>query len=228
MNKQRKIILGIIAFLLLTISSYSHRETLLDYYKAVVSASSTLIERGKNKNYYAPWKAIDCNLKTAWVEGKKDSGFDEFLSIHVGLISKKVRSIEILSGCAINKKLFKMNNRPKDIDIVIYKEYDYFDSSNPKKKEKVYEEYIVKKYRLKDQLTYQRIDLNGIENVFSKIRSRTKIKIVIKSVYKGTRFNDTAISEIKLLDANGRDITKSARDKAIEIEKRTRHHKTPR
>jgi hypothetical protein len=104
-----------------------------------------------------------------WVEGKADSGIGESITVS---LENPVNVINILNGYVdIEKKhLYRQNNRVSVMKII--------DLDNNK-------EYIL---NFKDKVYYNSQVLDG------KTRN---IKLIIEDVYKGTKFNDTCITEMK-------------------------------
>jgi len=177
-------------------------------------ASSEL--KSKNEQYDAK-NVIDNNLSTAWVEGVIGSGINENIKIDFapytagGKIegSTLINKIGIINGYSKDKDTFKSNNRVKKIRIT----YNYrlgedeIEGRNSNPKEKVlgslgisefndqelrYKEKILGEYLLEDKMEMQYIQLD--EPLLASY-----IKITILDVYKGEKFNDTCISEVKVI-----------------------------
>jgi hypothetical protein len=140
-------------------------------------ASSELIDKN---NRYAVKNIIDERPETAWVEGRKDSGINEYINIHFntrvevepnnyeeGLL--KIKKIGIINGYAKNNTIFKQNNRVKKIRLK-GGSHDQI-------------------YTLKDTMDMQYIEFD--EPILTSM-----IKITIFEVYKGSKYDDTCISEI--------------------------------
>ncbi len=116
---------------------------------------------------------FDNNPNTAWVEGKNDDGIGEW--INVGFEPDFTLSqIKIINGYAKSKVIYEAKNRIKKVKIT-------------------FPDGISEEYLLKDNvLDYQVLKL-------SKPVTTNSIKITIMEIYKGTKYNDTCISEIKFL-----------------------------
>ena len=148
-----------------------------------IEADSTL--ESKIPDYYSVKNLTDNNPKTAWVEGKKDYGKAVKLSINLNSYSLGQRiegdylieKIGIINGYMKNKKIFNQNNRVKKIKLE-------FSSAKDNKK-------ITRFFTLKDISKMQYIK-------FKKPVYMNKFYITILSVYKGKKYNDTGISEIKV------------------------------
>ncbi|MDH4128377.1 MAG: hypothetical protein OEV44_06465 [Spirochaetota bacterium] len=153
-----------------------------------VVASSELKHK---KISYSPKNAVDNDPTTAWVEGKAGNGIGESIEVnttieqHHGDINglHKIEKIGIINGYAKNKDIFFSNNRVKRIMF----EYYYISKYDGKKSKKMF-------FDLKDQMEIQYIR-------FKKPILTGSFKITILDVYKGTKYNDTAISEIQVFTA---------------------------
>jgi hypothetical protein len=135
-----------------------------------VSASSNLL--GDHNIDHTANLLIDNKFSTAWVEGVPGDGIGEELLFTTDK-ENKLSSIDIVSGYAKTNKTYTSNNRVKTLEL------SFSDGSS-----------VVE--ILKDKVMgYQRITfLRPILTNFVKFR--------ILEVYKGTKYEDTCISEIKL------------------------------
>lgn len=140
------------------------------------SASSTL---ASSANYaYEAKNALDGNPATAWVEGVKGDGLGE--SLQVTFDGKaKVKEFAIINGFAENHAslgdLYPLNNRVKKLRIV-------FDDG---------EESVDLRDGVKELQTIK----------FAKPHESMGAKIVISEVYKGSKWDDTVVSEIQFIGA---------------------------
>lgn len=116
---------------------------------------------------------FDNNISTAWVEGKPGDGIGEWIKIGFEP-DFELNQINIVNGYAKSKTIYEANNRLKKVKITF-----------PDGKS---EEYLLKD----NVLDYQVLKL-------SKPVTTNSIKITIMEIYKGTKYNDTCISEIKFL-----------------------------
>lgn len=114
------------------------------------------------------------SVSPPWVEGVKGYGIGEYLDIDFKYASDE---IQILNGFVdfSRKHLYKDNSRVKRILI---------ESENPK---------FTKDYELEDAVKYTTVRLP---------KETGKIKITIKDVYKGDKYDDTCISSIIVTDPN--------------------------
>ncbi len=71
-------------------------------------ASSTLVEKGRGKDYYSVEKMFDNDLESFWAEGKKGAGAKEWVVFHLPDDSTHV---EVVPGAG--KEQFENFNRPR-------------------------------------------------------------------------------------------------------------------
>lgn len=135
----------------------------------------------------------DRNPKTAWVEGVGGYGINEYIAyqstigVKYGYYIVEVDSIGIINGYAFNDTVFQENSRVKTVKLstgylISYNEHDlpYFKIAN--------QDTIVE---LKDTQEIQYI-------VFKEPVKATHIIFTIQDIYKGTKYADTAISEVQV------------------------------
>lgn len=124
------------------------------------------------KDNYPSINALDDNLQTAWAEGVKGDGIDEWLEFEA-TNNYDVSGIKIINGYAKSDELYYANNRIKKIKIEL-------------------PDNTVIERELEDGIPdYQTIDFEKVVNV-------KNIKITILEVYPGSKYSDTCISEIKV------------------------------
>ncbi|MBP5438086.1 MAG: hypothetical protein J6Y30_08915 [Treponema sp.] len=138
-------------------------------------ASSTYSELLSGKEVvYDALNAFDGKLDTAWVEDKSDSGIGETLTVSF-YEPVKIDEIRIINGFAHND-LYKKNNRVKKLNIGCVNE-DLGPCAD---------------YTLKDDCDdFQSVHL---EETPEKV---TAVIFTIQDVYRGTKYNDTCIDEIR-------------------------------
>jgi len=167
-------------------ASFIKNHQIPDNYIKNIKTSSTL------ENY--PVDNINDNdFKTAWVEGKDGPGEGEWIEFN--LKDFNLGAILIVNGYTKSKETYYTNNRLKSVQI----EYDITGNNNPKHN---------KTYSFKKKLEDKSFVHVDFENSFS-FASVTelgagydkvnRVKIKILDTYKGTKYNDTCISEIFLL-----------------------------
>jgi len=195
--------------------------------KSKCSASSSLIEKGKPADYYGPEKAFDGPDATAWCEGKDDAGINEYITSKFQ--PTKIFGIVILNGFGKYKNLYLSNNRVKDFTITLYQKngskkiitssfrknvcgknldggkttiegYCMYEVLDYKKNKKAYNKCIKKK---QNECIIDEYEGGGQTFFLKKPVIITKLKLEILSVYKGTKYNDTCIAEIRLLKLSG-------------------------
>jgi hypothetical protein len=151
----------------------------------VKEASSALSPNGKIN--YDPGNVKDSNKSTAWVEGVNGYGIGEKIkfttniSYNYGTILE-LDSIGIINGYAKNLTAFNENSRVKKLIIKASREtaFDYEEGDKP----------LVFVFTLKDTPEIQYLK-------FKTPVHATEIEMEIADIYKGSKYPDTAISEIK-------------------------------
>lgn len=184
-----------------------------DNIKDGVVSTSFLKEKNKPVDYYAPWKANDNDIKTAWVEGKKGDGIGEkiFLNI-IGRPTNEFKAMKInfyiINGYAENEKLFLLNNRIKKAKLNIYEaKFDICGGYYSKR----YSNLMLNSssiIMLKDTMEEQLIPIEIKEIKSIKNNSNTDsyssyffiAELEILEIYKGTKYDDTCISEFNIKD----------------------------
>jgi hypothetical protein len=111
----------------------------------------------------------DGNHATAWAEGADGAGIGEWIKFGFDT-PKKIKAIKILAGYAKTETVYFNNNRVKQM-IVIFSDG---------------EAQIV---NLTDSKDFQRI-------LIDRDRPTQFVKLEIRDVYRGRKFDDTCISEI--------------------------------
>jgi hypothetical protein len=148
----------------------------------VSEASSELLP----KDVYVARNIQDIDPTTAWVEGVKGDGIGETISFYTNKGHNQgeaflIDSIGIINGYAKSPATFKNNGRVKKLFIRFDVDNDY---------EPEYNKPLVKPVMLSDSPDMQIIR-------FKTPIKATDIEFKIAEVYKGEKFDDTAISEVK-------------------------------
>lgn len=165
-------------------------------------------ESAKDFHSYGYNNLFDKDISSSWVEGAEDSGINEYLLIPVykedeSMFSyRKKKSInvkfQINNGYCKNESLFKKNNRVKKAKITIYDVPLNADLNNmfvDGEPLTIVEEII----ELKDSMENQEFIFHTkLVNTDSYCIPFMLLKFEIIEVYKGTDFDDTAISEIEV------------------------------
>ncbi len=167
------------------------------YLRSAHSASSYLKDK-KDPDRYAPSKAFDGKIETSWVEGKRDDGIGEKIAFYFRGSPLKIR---IMPGFGM-KKYFRMNNRVKSATLSFYVVKNVI-AHQCGEDFQIDEKEIVsrKTIRFKDSMTMQEFDtgLSGTEHL--EISPGGLIGVIeIDSVYRGIKWRDTCIAEIKLIE----------------------------
>jgi hypothetical protein len=151
-----------------------------------ISASSELEDKNDR---YSVWNIVDERPETAWATttGKKTFGINEFITIDITPYSEtgneywkkglyKIQKIGIINGYAKNIDIFKQNNRIKELVL---------ECENGLTRPQFL------RYTLEDTIAMQYIE-------FDKPIFMNKLKLQILEVYKGSKYDDTCISEVKI------------------------------
>jgi len=125
-------------------------------------------------NTYGPQNLFDGRLETAWVEGKAGQGVGEWVVVELAA-PLDIGSIQLLNGYHKNRDVFMKNSRVRGIRIGLSTGF---------------------------AINAELEDRDGIQTI--KLPRREKIswvQLTLQSSYPGTKFADTAISELRLIPA---------------------------
>ena len=137
-----------------------------------VNSSSLLVSAEGGKMEFDPRNAFDGNLQTAWCEGKPNSlGKGEYIEIDFG-VKMQITTIHIVNGYANNEETYNNYSRVAKLKI-----------SN----EKGQHVEINLKDGVMDFQQCNNVNLTGFSFRFE-----------INDAYKGNKFSDTCMSEIKI------------------------------
>ena len=137
-----------------------------------IKSSSSLTESGHLK--YSAKSANDLNYKTAWVEGMDGDGIGEYLEYYFKNKSPRITSIIITNGYVKSESTWVNNNRVKKLKMYV--------------NDKPY-----KILNLEDSRTDQVFEVDTLGRIDS---IDMVLKFEILEIYKGLKFDDTAITEI--------------------------------
>ncbi len=140
-----------------------------------LKASSTLSSQG-TKNYGTK-NLSDDDPRTAWVEGKKDEGLNEYLEIKTTENSMFTNTLVIYNGYQSTITNFKNNSRVKKLGISLDGKTEY-------------------QIQLLDIMGGQTIAFPDSINEALNDGNKHSLKLIILEVYPGAKWKDTAISEI--------------------------------
>lgn len=134
-----------------------------------VTASSTLVQSPYN---YDAGNITDGDLSTAWVEGASGTGIGENVTLTYDGVYQ-MQGFSIRNGYQKKSDLYTKNARPKTIELI------FSDGS-------------AQEFELADGgIAEQKIQLSAPVNSSS-------VTLVIKDVYPGTKYEDTAITEFSM------------------------------
>lgn len=138
-----------------------------------VKASSFL--PGTNATVYGAKSANDLSYQTAWVEGEKDEGIGEYLEYFFENKSPRLTRIIISNGYVKSEAAWQSNNRVKRLKLYVNgKPYGILQLDDTRN-DQVFEVGTLGRNK------------NGTDLV---------LRFEIADVYKGDKYNDTAITEI--------------------------------
>ncbi len=157
-------------------------------YKRSVSASSTLPDDG-GVNYVAR-NLYDGNLSTAWSEGVFGPGVEEWITVSFDELIPE--AIKIYNGYQKSETLYYSNCRICDAEIQF---------SNGKK----YAITLMEDYGT-GQVVY-----------FPDLGEANSFKLTIKTIYEGSQWDDTNISEIEIFNPEEQDMYSEILIYAVEI-----------
>jgi len=177
--------------------------------------SSSELEQSGYYNYgkYGAINLGDNNSNTCWAEGTEGDGVGEYIYM---TIPKNIRGIRIRNGFQKSESIYKANNRPKKIEIelmacfmpsgFVTETHVGFAISQP---------LVSLTKKLDDKLGYQDVILDfDWNNLYKKIagnnnfdKDRFILKITIKDIYKGNKWNDACISDILMMQNPVFDVT---------------------
>lgn len=133
-----------------------------------ISASSYLKEKSVN---HIPNRLVDEDTTTAWVEGVDGNGEGEYVLINFDN-DYSVSGIKIWNGYQKNEDLYYKNARPAEVEL------EFSDGT-------------IEQLKLQDEF-----DKGQMFRFETRVTSYVKITII--SVYDGSKYEDTVISEVKL------------------------------
>ncbi|MCB1138757.1 MAG: hypothetical protein KDK23_08375 [Leptospiraceae bacterium] len=137
---------------------------------------------------FSAFRAFDKNEDTAWSEGVKGPGIGETLIVPLDSNNPEIR---IRPGFAQSDALFKANNRPRKVRLYLLKAGD----REATQIGLIYSNWTVlnsKEYVLKDKNAWQTLTLPAAGPEGSSLF----LAIEILSVYPGSKYDDTLISEV--------------------------------
>jgi hypothetical protein len=151
-------------------------------YQTVVSSSLA----AQGENIYTAESVSDDDVRTAWVEGAKGYGIGEYVEFIFEYNAPRATSVTISNGYNKNITAWKNNSRVKTLNV-------YEDDK------------LLMVVNLADTRDLQRFDLphpipnrKGEDGLSDREEDNppVRLRMMISEVYKGDKYDDTAISEI--------------------------------
>lgn len=151
---------------------------------SVKSSKATSSLTGKSSGIkYTSKYTIDGKLDTCWQEGEKGDGLGESITYKFDG-SHSLSKIKIWNGRSESKDKFIENNRIKELEIICYKS-----------KEEVFKKTLT----ISDKYTTKGITQSLADD--DKLIDCDQVKIKIVSVYSGSKYDDTCLTDIKFYEA---------------------------
>ena len=141
-------------------------------------ASSTLKRQGKQD--YKASNIHDLDYSTTWVEGTEGYGIGEWVEYTLPASNPRITDINIANGYVRTKKLWTENSRVKVLDVEV--------NGKPFARIHLADVYALQSVKVPHIGYSDRDNFEGKEPI--------RIRFIIREVYPGTKYQDTAISEI--------------------------------
>ena len=142
---------------------------------AEISSNSVLKDKDKGI-VYGPSNMLDQQSATMWVEGDGNAGLGKYISVKFGS-EVSLSQFRIWAGCFLDADFWKRHNRVKALELK-------------------FPDFTSERVELKDVMEPQLITLKETKQVSS-------VKIYLRDFYKGSTWNDTAITALEFFDAKG-------------------------
>lgn len=123
---------------------------------------------------YRPKNLVDTDLKTAWVEGKPGHGEGESLIVELNGL-RTVTAIQVMNGYHKNERLFLANSRVHVAELQF---------SNGEARQ------------------VSLADAPGLQTIEVGRQHASWVRFTIRSVYPGTKYKDTAVTEFRVVTQN--------------------------
>jgi len=161
-----------------------------------VRASSILKTEGINRFNYEPKNLFDNDLNTAWVEGVAGSGVGEWVEIRFEN-GADIEAIGVINGYTKNEAIYNANNRIRKIRLDIEFLDDMSRNEDPDQKGLV-DIILAEKQFNELNRNVQAPFISWLAD-YGMSRSVSKIRLTVLEVARGTKYDDTCISELYLL-----------------------------
>jgi hypothetical protein len=145
-------------------------------------SASSFLSPGKNTTYSAR-NIHDLSYETAWVEGAKDDGIGEFIEYHFPPENPRINKLTVVNGYVKSQKTWIENSRVKKLKMYINDQVVAIIFLEDVKNEQIFQV---------DPIGYsERKDYDVLLT-----KPWYTIKFEIMEVYPGSKYKDTAITEI--------------------------------
>lgn len=138
----------------------------------VITSSETSHHTEKHGTYPVA-NVFDGNTSTCWAEGASGYGIGEGISFTIATFGRSSITMKIYSGYHKSSERYRQNGRPKDTTISV--------------------DGIPQTHTFSDVMSPEEITIGGLDG-----RAFVTIGITIDSVYSGSKWSDTCISEIQV------------------------------
>lgn len=136
-----------------------------------INTIATSVLDNQGDNVYSPRMAYDGKNNTAWVEGVEGSGIGEEIIFMVGKKASVVKGINLLNGYCKNKTVYYNNNRIKKVKCI-------FDDGM-------------------SEIIYLDDEYNKLQSyTFDSSHTTKSITLRIMSVYRGSKYDDTCLTDV--------------------------------
>jgi len=138
--------------------------------------SNSVLKDAEKGIIYGPENMLDEQSATMWVEGEGSAGLGKYISVK---FSQEVdlSQFRIWAGCFLDADFWKRHNRVKTLEFK-------------------FPDFTSERVELKDVMEAQLISLKEVKKVNS-------VKIYLRDFYKGSTWNDTAITALEFFDESG-------------------------
>lgn len=154
-----------------------------------IDVSSSL--PASSRNTYGKENLTDDDIRTAWIEGKNGYGIGEYILIKIQNHNPRITDISLVNGYAKNLSVWKANSRVKTLNV--YDNDELIATVNLKDTYKIQSFKLPRPFPNRpDNVTYYIKDEEDLMNI-----PTSELKLLIVDVYKGDKYDDTAISEIQ-------------------------------
>jgi len=140
-----------------------------------ISSNSVLKDKEKGIVYEAS-NMLDEQSATMWVEGEGSAGLGKYINVKFPT-EVDLSKFRIWAGCFLDKDFWKRHNRVKALELK-------------------FPDFTSERVELKDVMEPQLVSLKESKRVSS-------VKIYLRDFYKGSTWNDTAITALEFFDKNG-------------------------